>query len=202
MPALGSRMSPIFGYYDDWKTPVRECPTCGWRGTFEEGSIEWFRELMTSSFPTCLEGYSLAIVSYPSDEETEANLDRLSESERADFQCRKARLGRWERESLKSPDELPELQGDEITLTWELVEHDDEKYTVIRAGNVEVWRELVLFEGSPRFVEILAMLQARYGERLLDVVASAASDTYLYGDRLRAIDEVEGARRRLRKPHS
>ena len=50
-------MSPIYGYYDDWRTPILECRTCGWRGTFEEGAVELFNDLATSSCPTCPDGY-------------------------------------------------------------------------------------------------------------------------------------------------
>ncbi len=141
---------------------------------------------------------ALAIVSYPTDEETEANLDRLTEEDRTRFQARKEWLARWEKESLKSAAELPELSGKTLTLIWDLHDHGDERCTVIRHGTVIVWREPAGWGGYERFMEVLAILKARYGERLVDVVPSPASELYFFGDRLQAVEDVADARRRLR----
>lgn len=54
-------MAEHFQYRDDWKTRVFTC-SCGWTGTFEEGSVEHFEALMHSECPRC--GTMLAIVSY------------------------------------------------------------------------------------------------------------------------------------------
>jgi hypothetical protein len=56
-----------FEYSDDWKTAELTCPECGWKGTFDEGSVEHHAELMDSSCPRCplLEAPMLAIVNYP-----------------------------------------------------------------------------------------------------------------------------------------
>ncbi|MGQ0557880.1 MAG: hypothetical protein ACT4PN_18270 [Nitrospiraceae bacterium] len=54
-------MAEHFQYRDDWKTRVFTC-SCGWTGTFEEGSTEYFEELKDSSCPRC--DTMLAIVSY------------------------------------------------------------------------------------------------------------------------------------------
>lgn len=38
-----------FNYFDDaWKTEILECPKCHWLGTFEQGSVEYYAELMDS----------------------------------------------------------------------------------------------------------------------------------------------------------
>ena len=67
-----------FDYYSNWKTEVLTCPKCGWTGTFEQGSVEYYEELMDCSCPVCSwpEAPMLAIVSYPTMEETEANRDK------------------------------------------------------------------------------------------------------------------------------
>ena len=56
-----------FNYFDDWKTEILECPKCHWRGTFEQGSVEYYYELMDCSCPKChvFGTRMLAIVSYP-----------------------------------------------------------------------------------------------------------------------------------------
>ena len=60
-------MAKHLGYYDDWRSAILHCPHCGWTGTFEEGSVEYYRELMDSSCPACHWSSApiLAIVSYP-----------------------------------------------------------------------------------------------------------------------------------------
>ena len=68
-----------FDYFDDrWKTEVLECPHCHWLGTFEQGSVEYYAELMDCSCPKCdvFDAPMLAIVSYPTLEELRANQDR------------------------------------------------------------------------------------------------------------------------------
>jgi len=59
-------MARIFKYYDDWKTVIFECPKCGWKGTFDEGAVEYYEALMDSSCPACdfFSAPMLAIVSY------------------------------------------------------------------------------------------------------------------------------------------
>lgn len=54
-------MAEHFRYRDDWKTRIFTC-SCGWTGTFEEGSTEYFEELKHSACPRC--DTMLAIVSY------------------------------------------------------------------------------------------------------------------------------------------
>jgi len=72
-------MAKNFGYYDDWKTEVFKCPKCGWKGTFEEGSVEQHNGLMDCSCPECdwLKAPMLAIVSYPTTSESRANWENL-----------------------------------------------------------------------------------------------------------------------------
>jgi hypothetical protein len=56
-----------FNYDDDWRMVELECPTCHWKGTFEQGSVEYYAELMECSCPKCsfLTVPILAIVSRP-----------------------------------------------------------------------------------------------------------------------------------------
>ena len=42
-------MAKHFKYYDDWKSFILECPNCGWSGTFEQGAVEYYNELMDCS---------------------------------------------------------------------------------------------------------------------------------------------------------
>jgi len=77
-------MARIFKFYDDWKTAIFECPKCGWKGTFDQGAVEYYEALMDSSCPVCdfFSAPMLAIVSYPTLEERIAN-DDLCEWEKS-----------------------------------------------------------------------------------------------------------------------
>lgn len=189
-----------FGYYENWRTHPLTCPKCGWTGSFEQGSMEHHKALMDSSCPMCSweDAPMLAIVRFPTMAETEANIDRLSDEEKADYLERKRFLVRLEETSLKSPDDLPDLSAAEIRLSWDFHEDEDqESWTILRHGEQIVWQELAVYEGAERFVEVLEILKRKYGERLVDVVPTDASEVFLYGDRLRFVGMVETARTQL-----
>lgn len=193
-------MTTLFKYYDDWKTPILECAQCGWKGTFEQGAVDYFGEVMDSSCPGCEK--MLAIVSYPTSEETEVNMDKLTAQEKREFSARKRFLAEWEAASLKSADQLPDLEDGAFTIVWDMVgreEAHEQLYTVLRHGEQEIWRERACYEGYQRFREIVEILKLKYGHRLLDVEPTQASKLYLYGDRLAAIEIVEDIRNSFSK---
>ena len=63
----------VFAYDDDWKTEMLECPVCHWRGTFEEGAVEYYEALMDCSCPKCNWSTApmLAIVAYTQHKNTD-----------------------------------------------------------------------------------------------------------------------------------
>ena len=128
----------------------------------------------------------------------EANLDELSPEERKAHEERKAWVAALKRECLKSPEELPDLPEEELTLRWGLVTRGTGHCNVIRFGKREIWREPACWESYDRFAEILAILRDKYGDRLVDVVPSSQSEWYLYGDAMSAPEDVKKARMRLR----
>ena len=56
-----------FNYFDDYKTEMLACPNCGWRGTFDQGSVETYEDLMDCACPKCdvFQAPILAEVSIP-----------------------------------------------------------------------------------------------------------------------------------------
>ena len=189
-----------FAYYDNWKTEVLTCPNCGWSGTFEQGDVEYHDELADSSCPACSAAPRLAIVSYPTIDESEANLDKLSDKEKASLAERKHFLAEVDKTSLKSPEELPDLTGSKIVLSWDFrKDQDGTSWTDIRLGEQILWSERAVYEGAERFLEVVGILKQKYGKRLVDLVPSDASGIYLYGDHLRSIDMVDAARASLQK---
>ena len=87
-------------YYSGWEAEILTYPSCGWRGTFNNGDTELYEELMDSSCPQCDEAPMLAIVSYATLEETRDYLDKLSPEEQEKFKDREGLL-----ERLKSEEE-------------------------------------------------------------------------------------------------
>jgi hypothetical protein len=181
-------MAKIFGFYDDWKTEVLECPICGWKGTFYQGGVSYDIDIMDSSCPECapIRRSMLAIVGSPTIEEAEQNWSKLTEEEKARVVARRAFLKdfkeRWEAAHLKSPDQLPELAGEEITMVWDWVEDNGKDITVIRHGDAEIWREPAIYEGYERFRDVVCILRQKYGKRLVDVVPTCAGGQFLHGD--------------------
>lgn len=192
-------MAKLFRYYDDWKTEIFTCPTCGWKGTFEEGDVEIHEQLMDSSCPDC-DYWStpmLAIVSWPTMEESEQNWDKVSVIDKHSILIRKAFLAKLEEMSLKSAAELPDLEERKIVITWDYLDGENEKYTLLIHDEKEIWREPAVYEGYERFEEIVDILKEKYGERLVDVEPTKASYLYLLGDYFGADGAVEGVRKRI-----
>ncbi|MDH5198848.1 MAG: hypothetical protein OEY20_16525 [Gemmatimonadota bacterium] len=182
-------MAQHFDYYDDWKTATLECTNCGWKGTWEEGEVEYYDGLMDCSCANC--GGMLAIVAYPTIAESEANWSRLTPLQQLEVEVRKQFIERWEAAHLESPDQLPDLEGPDLALVWDFVEEKPDSLTVLKHGETEIWREPALYEGFRRFAEIVSILKQKYGSRLADVVPTPASEYYLYGDKIAAPHYVE-----------
>ncbi|MFB3892792.1 MAG: hypothetical protein ACE15C_12295 [Phycisphaerae bacterium] len=104
--------------FDDWKTAILTCPACGWRGRFDEGSVEYHSKLMDSSCPACADMPMLAVVFYPTIQEEEANIDRLSDEAKASLAGRKEFLAKLDRTRLISPEDLPDLRASFSRRAW------------------------------------------------------------------------------------
>ncbi len=182
-----------FSYFDPWKDKTLECRKCSWTGTFDEGEVELFKEVMHSECPKC--GSILATVTYPTLKEMKANLDKLDKTGRAMLGYREEWLGTFEKRSLKSPEDLPDIDADSIVLLWDFEHHNDHApETLIKWRGTVIWREPAGWEGFSRFEEVVHILRQRYGPRLRDVRPSSDSELYLYGDDLSSIQLVERIR--------
>jgi hypothetical protein len=141
----------------------------------------------------------LAIVSYPTIEESEENWEKLTASEKESVVSRKRFLTEWSASCLKSAGQLPDLTGLKLTLFWDFVEKTDagRHFTVIRNGDTEIWREIACYEGYERFGEVAQILIQKYGKRLVDLIPTPKSEYYLYGDKIRSVGFIEEIRRSL-----
>lgn len=94
---------------------------------------------------------------------------------------------------LYSPRQLPELEGDTLTLTWDQLEAE----SIISHGDQIIWRERTGWEVFERFEEIAEILRHKYGRRLVDVIPTERSLYALYGDSTRGSFHVASARQSL-----
>lgn len=190
-----------FNYFDEaWKTEILECPKCHWMGTFEQGSVEYYDELMDSSCPKCdvFKTPMLAIVSYPTLEELRANQDKPGIREYV--QRIDAGLDQFAREKLQAPEQLPEINEDSFTLVWDRDDDNpDDPRTIIVQGDTVIFSEPSRWQAFERFAEVAEILTARYGHRLRDLIPTSRSEDWLFGDKLSAPEYVESVRERLRE---
>lgn len=179
------------GYYDLGATEFA-C-RCGWRGSFEEVSTEPFEELFEASCPKC--GARLAVVPYPTADEVRRAASEGNEKASRDLKNvlqREAFRQRYEARELKSPAQLPKIEGTGLEFEWDSAEESGQGEVVIRLrGGPEVWREVEAWENWPHFVEVRRILRERYGTRFKSLTATDAALLYLYGDDVSAGGRVE-----------
>jgi hypothetical protein len=185
-----------FNYFDDYKSPVLECPKCRWKGTFDQGSVDYRDELMSSECPNCgvFDAPILAIVSYPTLEEARANSDRPGIREWV--QQIDSALDEFEAQKLRTPEQLPEINADSFTLVWDFERKQDveDARTLIKYQDAPIFSEPARWEEYRRFEEVAQILKAKYGDRIKDLVPTVRSELNLYGDEASAHAFVERVR--------
>lgn len=192
-------MAKHFGYYDDWKSAILECPRCGWKGKFDQGSVEHYAELMDSSCPRCdcPDAPKLASVSYPTIEESRTNWAKLSDEERTQLEAIERFDANFAARKLRDPRQLPDIESPSFVLNWDCLGSEPDLETLIKHGETVIFREPAVFEGYERFIEVAKILRARYGSALCDLIPTHRSEMYLYGDRLSSPQTVDEARRTI-----
>jgi len=180
--------------YYEWREATHKCKHCGWSGTGKDAKLqEAFSEIAEYGCPACSE--RIAVVAYPTTAEI-----RSSGAPRDRLLADVVDMGRseWKRRALRTADQLPEVEGDSVVLTWDR----DGRDIVISQGDRVVWRELGSWEEYDRFGEIAAILVERYGARLADLVPTVDSWDALYGDRIGAPSCVDADRKRIQDQHA
>lgn len=176
-------------YPDFWDVDLDDqvtCPFCGWEGRIG-AEFEPRRECYELRCPGCER--MLLIVLYPTTEETKraaAAGNRRAQEALPQYLEHERFLARHERLKLKSPDQLPEIEGTgALAFEWDFLtdEERDERWSVIRHGERELWREPALWEGYERFEEVKAILKRRYGARFESLTPTERSEMWLRGDR-------------------
>jgi hypothetical protein len=196
-------MARYFGYFDNWKTEVLQCPKCGWKGNFEEGSVEYHNHLMDCSCPKCnwLNAPKLALVSYPTTDEARENWETLSASEKIQVEKIEGSRAEFENEKLNESTSLPDIPEPSFSLAWDFFDDGLSSKTVIKLGDSIIFSEPAVYEGYERFIEVAKILKSCYGSRLIDLVPTERSRLYLYGDQLSSPQIVDQARQEIFTPN-
>ncbi len=187
-------------YWDYDPDDPLDCPSCGWSGA-RGGIAEEHRDLLDFCCPRC--DKMLLIVPFPTLAETRAAAEAGNPRARSclpGFEAAEARARQARSMELREPDQLPDLVGEQLVIDWDFEDRDAEKWTVLRHGNREIWRELAYWEGYPRFAEVFEILRTRYGDRLAEVRPTQASKLYLYGDAWSAPSRITELNTSLRDP--
>lgn len=177
------------------------CKKCDWSGTGEEAE-EGDGPSSGSGFPVfcpkcreliewidCTVSYDELLI-YGTEE------DKAYARERIDF------WNNWHKAKLKSPDQLPDIDADEIIITLREKEKPhtgkiDDADIILYWKDKELWRETRLYEYYGRYLELGEILKEKYGERLIDFEAKRT--VHLGGDYLCAFDEVREFRKSLKR---
>jgi hypothetical protein len=90
--------------------------------------------------------------------------------------------------------QLPDIEGQELVFEWD---QEDECYSVVRHGDLVVWREKTGWEVYGSFAQVAEALRYKYGPRLKDLVPTRGSLYALFGDSTPANFVVREARETL-----
>jgi hypothetical protein len=191
-PTVITPVRKKFEWYSNWKKEVFACSHCGWQGL---GSEAFPDEVGMMECPRCDHG--VGYVEFPSLRDTEkaaalGNEDAIRDlpERRAWIKRLEARTRRFEREKLKNVSQLPDLDGESLEFTLDVVSMDGEDYQVIRLGDAEISRELAFWDHLPRFNDIKNLLRKKYGTRFKSLTPTAWSLDWLTGDHFHRSKEL------------
>jgi hypothetical protein len=139
----------------------------------------------------------LAVVSYPTTDESRAQGSRLPEAERKEVEAQERFQADFAARKLRDPSQLPDIESPSFILHWDFDEARPDHETLITHGEAIIFREPALYEGYARFIEVAKLLRARYGRALRDLVPTPRSELYLYGDCSSSLRAVAEARRAI-----
>jgi len=172
--------------YYDVNEKIYQCK-CGWSGTMDDGVSEPFDQLMELYCPKCNE--RLDVIVYPTYEETmqaAADGKNVNPADVAAQEIRKELSARWEKEKLNEPNQLPDIQGDNLEFVWDQKEYGSwtKTYYVITHNGELVWKEPSFYEDAPRFPEIVDIFKKKYGSRFKEMAVTWSALGPLMGDKL------------------
>lgn len=184
-------MSSIFDYYQ-YRKQNHSCVKCGWVGSGENLEIgEVFDTLYEVECPHC--HTYLGCVPNPTIEEARKHWSELPDHEKHQLEMLEAMCNEFDRQCLKSADQLPDIQSPDFTLVWDTT---DGKVS-IRNGSQVVFVEPMIYEGYERYEEVVTILKEKYGEALRGVHPTVHSYEPLCGDKSSAAHRLENFHREV-----
>jgi hypothetical protein len=136
-------MAQLRYHLDPWKTARFICWKCSseYLGSqLAEGEL--FDYGVERDCPNCQE--PILLLTFEIVDELAEHPEVLLPTEREAFAQRSEFVKRWRDACLKSPDQLPDLSGDEITLSWDV--DPETKEIVIRTEDRVIWRQPTGYE--------------------------------------------------------
>lgn len=181
-------------WYDNYDNVEIPCRSCRRPVLLRRGGGEWDSLVGSSvlhSCPAC--GSSIAYVFFPN--QSEATVAR-DDDVAAQCERREARRVEFQRHCLKRPDQLPNVDAGQFALEWDIIEEPGkESWTVICLNGDEIFREFAFWENGERYGQVAAILKAKYGARMTDLVPTYAGWIWLGGDSLSSLAEARNARK-------
>jgi len=97
-------------------------------------------------------------------------------------------------------DDLPDIDGENIILIWEIIIDDDfNTYAIVKHIDSIIWKRNVSYECYIDFIEFCVMAKKKYGNKLIDVRPSHNNHQYLYGDYLPSIGYITSIGKAFKK---
>ena len=183
--------------YYEYEKQAFSCSSCGWEGTGLECEMgDLLSALFEIHCPKC--GERVGFVEFPLISEmsnSDDPLDRMTAAVASGFRAN------FKKKCLKSPDQLPEIANQAITLVWDSNSKDGTTPgdVLIKDRGVVIWREPETFEGYQRFIEVGEILKMKYGKQLKDFTFTENSEFCLGGDHLGAFGHIEYWRKKLKE---
>ena len=171
-------------YYSEWRNTSVDCGYCKWAGVGKDTlQGELYSTFVERICPKC--GEHILVLEFPTLVETEKNWYNISEADRQVHDIVTEGIREKDRYSLKSISQLPEIDSNSFTLTWD-TEHNEwsNNFYIIKHGEQLIWRQPALFEDHMTFYEVAVMCKKKYGSRLRDIVQTKRSEYSMYGDQL------------------
>ena len=182
-------------YYSNWREKDYECGDCNWRGKGSQlQSCEWYRELFEVCCPVC--GKKLDNILYPTLAESRQNWDNASKADKWMMERIEEKQREFAARKLESSEQLPDLEGDDLILVWDVTEYNGGD-VLIKYGERVIWSEPSFYENYKRFATVAALLKKKYGDSLQDFIPTRKSWLYLYGDSMSSVDYVAEIRKSL-----
>lgn len=184
----------VIGYYDVNPENELTCPKCGRTAKIKD----YIDEVDDSGYVMeywCRNCHCMAaVMGGPTQSEVkkkaaEGNKQAQDDMWMVDLIEKRADI--FEQTKLRSLEQLPDVPGLNLEFIWDFISTNQGDFIQIRVGETEIWREIAFFECVWRFNEVKDILKKKYGKQFRRLTPTERSKTWLFGDSLKSLDEIE-----------